>query len=89
MLFLHAIMSNVDKTGLTVVPSSIKYTCLKSQGGDTALMEAAWMGRTEIVAQLVKCGADFNLQNKVCLFMYYITPHDVHIYATLVSHVMP
>ena len=78
-------MSNVDKTGLTVVPSSIKYTCLKSQGGDTALMEAAWMGRTEIVAQLVKCGADFNLQNKVCLFMYYITPHDVHICHTGVT----
>ena len=47
------------------------YTCLSSQIGNTALMRAAFWGRTKVVAELVKCGADLNLQNKVCLFMYY------------------
>ena len=42
-----------------------------SQVGDTPLMRAAWMGKTEIMAELVKGGADLNLQNEVCLFMYY------------------
>ena len=43
------------------------YTCLSSQVGHTALMRAAFWGHTKVVAELVKCGADLNLQNKVCL----------------------
>ena len=48
-----------------------------SQDGDTPLMRTACMGETEIMAELVKGGADLNLQNEVCLFMYYIhhMPH--------------
>ena len=38
-----------------------------TQSGDSALMEAASAGRTEVVVALVKAGADMNLQNKVCL----------------------
>ena len=41
------------------------YTCLSSQDGDTAVMKAAWNGRTEVVVELVRCGADLNMQNKV------------------------
>ena len=35
-------------------------------------MKAAFWGHTKVVAELVKGGADLNLQNKVCLFLYYI-----------------
>lgn len=46
--------------------------CVILQDGESALMNGAWMGRTEVVAELVKGGADLNLQNKVFLFMHYI-----------------
>ena len=36
------------------------------QNGDSALMEAARRGRTGVVKELVKGGADLNLQNRVC-----------------------
>ena len=34
--------------------------------GDPALMEAVRRGETGVVKELVKGGADLNLQNKVC-----------------------
>ena len=37
-----------------------------TQDGDSALMIAAYYGRTEVVVELVKAGADLNFQNKVC-----------------------
>ena len=42
------------------------YTCLSSQFGDSALMKAASWGETKVVVELVKSGADLNLQNEVC-----------------------
>ena len=33
-------------------------------------MSAAFMCKTEVVGELVERGADLNLQNKVCLFVY-------------------
>ena len=54
------------------------YTCLLSQDGYSALMEAALNGRTEVVVELLKAGATLNLQNKVqrlsilCMFTTYI-----------------
>ena len=46
-----------------------------TQGGDSALMTAAYNGRTEVVAELVKAGALLDLQNTVCpytqLYMMY------------------
>ena len=41
------------------------YTCLSSQDGDSALMIAASKGDTEVVVELVKAGANLNLQNEV------------------------
>ena len=41
------------------------YTCLSSQDGDTALIVAVENGRTEIVVELVRCGANLDLQNEV------------------------
>ena len=54
------------------------YTCLSSQGGNSALMLAAVNGWTEVVVELIKAGANLNLQNKVqrlsilCMFTTYI-----------------
>ena len=36
------------------------------QEGDSALMEAARVGKTGVVKELVKGGTDLNLQNNVC-----------------------
>ena len=36
------------------------------QEGDSALMEAARWDKTSVVVELMKGGADLNLQNKVC-----------------------
>ena len=41
-----------------------------TQYGFTALMYAANMDRTEAVVELVKGGADLNLQNKVCHMLH-------------------
>ena len=50
------------------------HICLH-QVGHTALMRAAFWGHTKVVTELVKGGADLNLQNKVFLFMYYMYIH--------------
>ena len=41
------------------------YTCLSSQHGDSALMRAAWRGKTRVMLELIKAGVNMNLQNKV------------------------
>ena len=56
----------VHWTILTLHCMDDDYTCLSSQDGDSALMTAAWWGRTEVVKELVKAGAQLDLQNKVC-----------------------
>ena len=38
-----------------------------TQGGRSALMRAAWAGHTKIVVELVKAGANKDLQDKVSL----------------------
>ena len=38
-----------------------------TQGGRSALMEAAWRGRTDVVVELVKARANLDLQDKVCV----------------------
>ena len=48
-----------------------------TQRGNSALLWAAFWGHTEIVQQLVKAGANLDLQNKVC---QYVETHDVHEY---------
>ena len=37
-----------------------------TQDGHSALMEAAREGKTEVVVELVKAGANVDIQNKVC-----------------------
>ena len=41
-------------------------TSVITQSGETALMEAARWGRTEVVVELVKANANLDLQDKVC-----------------------
>ena len=48
------------------------YTCLSSQDGDSALMEAAAWGNTEIIVELVKAGANSNLRNKVHVSIHFM-----------------
>ena len=50
------------------------YMSVITQVGRSALIVAARDGRTEIVQQLVKAGANLDLQNKVC---QYVETHDV------------
>ena len=38
---------------------------LSTQDGDSALTEAAWRGYTDVVVELVKAGANLDLQNAV------------------------
>ena len=45
-----------------------------TQFGTSALMKAAYEGYTEVVQQLVKAGANLDLQDKVC---QYVETHDV------------
>ena len=45
-----------------------------TQNGWSALLWAVYNGNTEVVQQLVKAGANLDLQNKVC---QYIETHDV------------
>ena len=40
-----------------------------TQDGWSALMYAALRGRTEVVVELVKAGANLNLQNTVCQYI--------------------
>ena len=37
-----------------------------TQNGNTALMRAAWLGETDVVVELVRGGANLDLQNEVC-----------------------
>ena len=39
-----------------------------TQNGDSALMRAAYHGRTETVKELIKAKANLDLQNKVILY---------------------
>ena len=43
-----------------------------TQEGDSALMEAAREGRTEVVVELVKAGADVDMQDNVCQYIYVV-----------------
>ena len=46
-------------------------TSVITQSGETALMEAASWGRTEVVVELVKAKANLDLQNNVCHYSVY------------------
>ena len=37
-----------------------------TQNGESALMKAAYFGETEVVVELVKSGANLDLQDNVC-----------------------
>ena len=37
-----------------------------AQNGETALILAAWQGKTDVVVELVRGGANLDLQDEVC-----------------------
>ena len=41
-----------------------------TQGGNSALMMAASEGKTKVVVELVKAGANVDMQNGVCQYIY-------------------
>ena len=44
----------------------ILYMSVITQYGESALMRAAWAGHTKVVVELVKAGANKDLQDVVC-----------------------
>ena len=45
------------------------YLIFITQDGDSALIKAAYYGETDVVVELVKGGANLDLQNEVCIVM--------------------
>ena len=56
-------MKNKSPGLLNVCTHTLSVT---AQNGETALMRAAWWGNTDVVVELVRGGANLDLQNKVC-----------------------
>ena len=48
-----------------------------TQDGWSALMKTAMMGKTEAVVELVKAGANVDMQNNVCQYIYMT--HNVNV----------
>ena len=55
----------------------ILHMSVNTQWGYSALMLAAMRGKTEVVAELVKAGANVDIQSKVCQYIY--VTHDVNV----------
>ena len=52
--------------------SVILHMSVITQDGWSALIRAAYNGHTETVGELVKAGADMNLQTNVCLNIVHV-----------------
>ena len=52
--------------------SVILHMSVITQGGWSALIAAAFYGLTETAGELVKAGADMNLQDNVCLNIVHV-----------------
>ena len=48
-----------------------------AQDGDTALIQAAVYGRTDVVVELVRAGANLDLQDEVCGVMNEVTQESL------------
>ena len=59
------------------------------QEGYSPLMMAALMGKTGVLKELVEAGADLNLQNNVCSFLYMHATVLTFRSAVHVHHVSP
>ena len=66
-----------------------------TQDGISALMLAAWEGKTENVVELVKAGANVDMQDEVCTamsihlwYIMYTTYRNTHHYSRLTYHTL-
>ena len=48
---------------------NVQYMSIITQNGSSPLQTAAGMGCTDVVVELVKNGANLNLQNEVCRYI--------------------
>ena len=51
-----------------------------TQDGFSALILAVWNGHTEMVVELVKAGANLDLQNRVCSTLTCVRARDIDPY---------
>ena len=59
-----------------------------TQWGYSALVEAAREGETEVVVELVKAGANVDMQDNVCQYIYMVQSVHIHVHVALyVPHV--
>ena len=56
-------MKNKSPGLLNVCTHTLSVT---AQDGNTALIQAAWHGKTDVVVELVRGGANLDLQDEVC-----------------------
>ena len=56
----------------------ILHMSLITQRGDSALIEAAIVGEIEVVVELVKAGANVDLQTDVCQYIYVMKGVHIH-----------
>ena len=64
MQYIHVIDLQGQHT-VSISVSDILYMSVITQDGVSALMEAAVGGKTEVLVELVKAGANVDMQNKV------------------------
>ena len=54
-----------------------------TQGEVSALMVAAMKGKTEVLLELVKAGANVDMQTEVCQYVFATYTHDMYIHTTV------
>ena len=59
----------INLTYTSTLTMHVNWSSLILQYGDSALMRAAYWGKTDVMVELVKAGANLDLQNKVCPVM--------------------
>ena len=50
-----------------------------TQVGYSALMFAAMMGKTEVVVELVKAGANVDMQDRVCQYFFKLAKFSLYV----------
>ena len=80
-----AVYDDVSVQCMSISVCVILHMSVITQKGYSALMLAAMEGKTEVVVELVKAGANVDMQTEVCQYIY--VPHDVNVQKhTIICH---